>query len=97
MIPWLSIGLLLFLTAISGCTAPVLDASATCTNPIQSEVLPSSDQYSQILEDYASLGVPGISVLIAKPEGVWFQAVGQADIVNDVDMVSCHRSIPKLG
>lgn len=83
------------LSIITSCTAPVLETTAPCTDPLTSDQVSRADRYNQLIEDYTTLGIPGIAVLIADQEGVWVKASGQADIVNDVDLRACH--IGKLG
>ncbi len=61
---------------------------------------PDSTQFNQYLADKVDEGMPGISMRIETPAGVWGGAAGVADIPNKNSMTSCsiHRigSITKL-
>ena len=51
---------------------------------------PNADNYQGIIDDLLAGGVPGVSVTIRSPEGVWSKAGGKADLENGTDLTPCH-------
>lgn len=80
---------------LTACRAPVLEETISCADPFSGEQVTRSNTYNQILDEYTTKGIPGISLLIENSEGTYVRSVGQADINNDRDMLACH--IGKVG
>ena len=51
---------------------------------------PESVKFSNFLEDKVEEGLPGITMLIETPEGIWTGAAGVADIPNEIPMLPCN-------
>ena len=74
---------------------PVFDESQyACTSGIVN-THPQSDRFQSFLEEKVMEGLPGISMLIETPEGIWTGGAGVADIPNDIVMGAC--SLHKVG
>ncbi len=75
------------------------DQDYGCTSYI-STTHPDSNVFQSYLDSVVNLGIPGISMLIETPQGIWTGASGVADIENQVPMKACnvHRvgSITKM-
>lgn len=88
----------IFLFAVLlGCTKkdPVFDeAKYACTSNI-ANTHPDSNRFQTFLEEKVAQGLPGISMLIETPEGIWSGAAGVADIPNNIAMQAC--SLHKIG
>lgn len=61
-----------------------------CNNPYSSHS--KSAVYQAVLDEYVSIGFPGISLYVADAEGVWVGSSGFADISNGVHFEPCHVS-----
>jgi len=82
---------------ISGCVKddPVFPKNAfDCTIGVQN-THPDSLRYSDFLKEKVQEGLPGISMLIETPDGIWSGAAGVADIPNNIPLNSCSKH--KLG
>jgi D-alanyl-D-alanine carboxypeptidase len=51
---------------------------------------PNASNYQQILDDLLATGVPGVSVTVRSPEGIWSKAGGKADLKNNIDLNPGH-------
>lgn len=51
---------------------------------------PDAAKYQEIINDLLAVGVPGVSVTVRTPDGVWSRSGGKADLENDVDLTPCH-------
>lgn len=51
---------------------------------------PKSIQYQQIIEELLAVGVPGVSVTVRSPEGIWSEAGGKADLSHNIDLSPGH-------
>lgn len=51
---------------------------------------PNAAKYQEIINDLLAAGVPGVSVTVRTPDGVWSQCGGKADLENNTDLSSCH-------
>jgi len=51
---------------------------------------PQAENYRGIIDDLLEAGVPGVSVTVRSPEGIWSQAGGKADLENNIDITPCH-------
>ena len=52
---------------------------------------PDHQKYQDIIEEYALKGIPGLSVVISKPEeDLWSGSAGFASIENNIKMTPCH-------
>jgi len=56
---------------------------------------PDSDRFQDFIDQKVQQGLPGISMLIQTPDGIWSGASGVADIPNAIAMQSC--SLQKVG
>ena len=56
---------------------------------------PDTDRFQEFIEEKVQQGLPGISMLIETPEGIWSGGAGVADIPNNIAMQSC--SLHKVG
>jgi len=93
----LFIALLLLTIFISGCLKedPVLNTdSYACSTGIRN-THPDSTRFSNFLKDKVQEGLPGISMLIETPDGIWTGSAGVADIPNKIPMQACNKH--KLG
>ncbi|TMM57913.1 beta-lactamase family protein [Maribacter algarum] len=82
---------------ISGCVKddPVFPKSAfDCAIGVQN-THPDSLRFTNFLEEKVQEGLPGISMLIETPDGIWSGAAGLADIPNNITLNSCNKH--KLG
>lgn len=74
---------------------PVLrEDSFSCTNAIEN-THPDSLRFSNYLEGKVGEGLPGISMMIETPDGIWTGAAGVADIPNQIPLKACSKH--KLG
>jgi len=64
-------------------------AENQCTIQV-SENHPYEYRYQRILNDYINAGVPGVSVTVISPEGVWSGNGGKSDLANQKDLTSCN-------
>jgi D-alanyl-D-alanine carboxypeptidase len=55
-----------------------------------SENHPFEYRYQCIINDYIDAGVPGVSVTVISPEGVWSGTGGKSDLANQKDLTSCN-------
>jgi D-alanyl-D-alanine carboxypeptidase len=55
-----------------------------------SENHPFEYRYQYIINDYIDAGVPGVSVTVISPEGVWSGNGGKSDLANQKDLTSCN-------
>ncbi|MFO7722649.1 MAG: serine hydrolase, partial [Bacteroidales bacterium] len=53
---------------------------------------PKNAMFRAVIDKYIKLGLPGISVLVEDPSGVWFGTGGFADIAEGIPFESCHLS-----
>ncbi len=51
---------------------------------------PMAASYQQIIDDFLEAGVPGVSVTVRSPKGVWSKAGGKADLKNNIDLTPSH-------
>lgn len=61
----------------------------TCTNNIIN-THPDQIRFDSFLNEQVQKGLPGISMMISSPEGIWTGAAGVADIPNDIPMSACN-------
>lgn len=89
--------IILFTILVSSCVKedPVfIESQYACTSNLVN-THPDSDRYQTFLEEKVTQGLPGISMLIETPEGIWTGAAGVADIPSDINMQAC--SLHKIG
>ena len=60
-----------------------------CTTSIEN-THPQSSTFNNFLQSKVAEGIPGISMLIESPEGIWAGAAGFADIPNQAPMQACN-------
>ncbi len=51
---------------------------------------PNAASYQQIIDDFLEAGVPGVSVTVRSPDGIWSKCGGKADLKNDIDLTPNH-------
>ena len=51
---------------------------------------PHAESYQQIIDDLLEVGVPGVSVTVRTPEGIWSKGGGKADLKNGIYLSPCH-------
>ncbi|MEE9371528.1 MAG: serine hydrolase domain-containing protein [Saprospiraceae bacterium] len=82
----------LVIAILFGCTKedPVITTDVySCQSNIDN-IHPKAKKYQSFIEEKVAQGLPGISMLIETPEGIWTGAAGVADIPNDIAMRSCN-------
>ncbi len=75
------------------CEETPLDPVPSCNigGSVDYNAYPNNDLYQDILDDYVSLGLPGVSVAIETPDhGWWVGCAGMASIEDDIPMEPCH-------
>lgn len=83
-----------FTLSWTACVKEPLSISKTnynCTNSIEN-THPNSDLYQAFIQGKVAEGIPGITMLIESPEGIWAGAAGYADIVSKIPMEVCNIS-----
>ena len=87
---YLTISLFLFMGY--SCDVVYEDPVESCTSDVTSNPdHPYATLYQQVLDDYVSQGIPGISVAIETPEnGWWIGCAGMARIEDETPMSTCH-------
>lgn len=84
---------LFFALILCACTEEIVEPTGTCTfSEITGNTMnPYTDLYQQILDDYAAMWIPGISIAIETPEhGWWVGCAGMACIEDAEVLESCH-------
>lgn len=81
--------LVLCLNACTKEPAIVPDTQYNCVKTIEN-THPNSAQFDAFLEQKVTEGLPGITMLIETPQGIWTGAAGMADIPNKVVMQPCN-------
>jgi D-alanyl-D-alanine carboxypeptidase len=98
MIQYKFIYIFLSLFIVLSCKSDLIQDTQLCTieddYPINEEH-PKSEEIKQLMDEYISKGLPGMSVLISDNDGMWYASAGFADIENGIAMEPCH--INKLG
>ncbi|MFT5168786.1 MAG: D-alanyl-D-alanine carboxypeptidase [Saprospiraceae bacterium] len=77
-----------------GCKKDEIQPTSNCNIPAwdNSSEHPDGSDFQEILEEYTTKGLPGISILIRNGNGVWAGSSGMADIAKNVPMLPCHVS-----
>lgn len=72
---------------------PIVVPASTysCENNIEN-THPNSDKFDAFLDEKVVAGIPGMTMLIETPAGIWAGAAGVADIPNNVPMQTCNVS-----
>ncbi len=85
------------LLLIINCTEvdPVADEELYACNTSISNTHPSSSKFQSFLNEKTNQGLPGITMSIETPKGIWFGSAGLANIPNKITMQPC--SIHKIG
>lgn len=88
---------ILLLVALVGCIKedPIFNEAKYACNSNITNTHPESSRFQTFLEEKVAQGLPGISMLIETPEGIWTGGAGVADIPNDIAMQGC--SLHKVG
>ncbi|MBK7342134.1 MAG: beta-lactamase family protein [Saprospiraceae bacterium] len=76
---------------LAACQKPDIPASSSCNwvpDPAYANH-PQADEYQSILDQFVSLGLPGIALYIESPEGEWAGAAGMADIEAGIPFQPC--------
>ncbi len=87
----LLIGITLSWTACVKEPISVSKTNYNCTNSIEN-THPNSDLYQAFIQGKVAEGIPGITMLIESPEGIWAGAAGYADIASQIPMEVCNIS-----
>ncbi len=85
---------LVFGLLLASCKKDQIQPTQDCNIPEwdnSSEHLDGSD-FQELIDEYTTKGLPGISILIRNENGVWAGSSGMADIDGDVKMLPCHVS-----
>lgn len=61
-----------------------------CTSDIVN-THPNSAAFDAFLEDKIKQGIPGMTMIVESPEGIWTGAAGLADIPNNIPMKACNE------
>ena len=88
---------LMGMVLLTGCVKedPTFNAELfTCTTELVN-THPDGARYQDFLDEKVAKGLPGISMLVETPEGIWSGGSGVADIPNNIAMQSC--SLHKIG
>ena len=81
----------MFGLVISSCTKPpVFTSDKYACIPEITNTHPDSLRFASFLKEKVAEGLPGISMLIETPDGIWTGAAGKADIANNLDMQPCN-------
>ncbi|WP_167618625.1 serine hydrolase domain-containing protein [Maribellus sediminis] len=83
------IGLFLTATFIS-CEKTEFDLPVADSSSYENTDHPKADSYQLIIDDLLAAGVPGASVTVRSPEGIWCNAGGKADLKNNIDLNAGH-------
>lgn len=80
---------ILLIAFVSSCqkikeSAPKL----TCQKGIENH--PKEAKYQNLINKILETGVPGVTVTVITPEGIFSEAGGKADLKNNIDMTPCH-------
>lgn len=88
---------LFLVLAVLGCTKsdPVFTEEKYACGSIALGTHPDSDRFQNFIEQKVAQGLPGITMLIQTPDGIWSGAAGVADIPNNILMQAC--SVNKIG
>ena len=89
---------LLFLISFISCSKVDIPSTDTCTDDASFTINnnhPKAVAIQELMNEYISKGLPGISVLINDDDGFWIASAGFADIENGIVMQPCH--VNKLG
>jgi len=85
--------LILLLFSLNNCKKEIGPTDdIACSGQIINENHPKKNAINAIITDYVKKGLPGISVLIEDSNGIYANAVGFADIENNVAFKTCHIS-----
>jgi len=70
---------------------PIIIPASTyvCTESIEN-THPNSSQFDAFIDRKIAEGLPGMTMLIETPDGIWAGAAGMADIPNNVPMQTCN-------
>lgn len=82
----------LLICLFSTCSPDAIEPSVNCATNADNSNHPKAALYQEVLEKYASRGLPGIAVSIQDEQGEWKGAAGKADIAKNVGMQPCHIS-----
>ena len=81
------IGLILTV-AFSSCEKTEFDLPVSDGSFYENTDHPKADSYQLIIDDLLAAGVPGASVTVQSPEGIWSKAAGKADLKNNIDLTT---------
>ena len=93
MIKYINLITMLLLSSffLSACKKElVFEVQDTICNE-QTKDHPNQIKYQAVIDEYALKGIPGLSVVIAKPdEDTWVGSAGYANIEKNIEMTPCH-------
>lgn len=84
----------MFITAWFSCRKAETLSSDQCSTPTALSH-PKAANFQSLMDNATKAGLPGMSLLIADSNGVWWGASGMADIENKIAYAPCH--VQKLG
>lgn len=75
----------------SSCKPEFIEPTQVCETKSVG-IHPKANQYQSLIDKYTKLGLPGLTLLINDPDGLWVGSSGKADIEKNVAMSPCHLS-----
>ncbi len=75
------------------CRKDPVQPTSVCTVTAPSPDLhPRAQIYQDVMDEYVTRGLPGMTLLIRDKDGLWYGASGMADIAEKINMQPCHVS-----
>ncbi len=87
---FLLLGITLSLIACIKEPTVVTSSKYDCTSDIVN-THPNSAVFDAFLEDKIKQGIPGMTMIVESPAGIWTGAAGLADIPNNIPMKACNK------
>jgi D-alanyl-D-alanine carboxypeptidase len=85
--------LLAFLLPFLSCQPAAVGPTSVCLEQGGSTVnYPRAQEFQDLLDKYAGLGLPGIAMLVRDGDGRWVGSAGMADMAKSIPFLPCHVS-----